>query len=150
MLLDVSSQKGPSRSGKSTFLRILQWIAGERMSSSVSMHQLATNRFAPARLFGKILNTFADLAADDLKDLSVLEALTGEDALDAENKRQPMFTLENMAMLAFSANALPAVAERSLALALEAMTSQQLRDTYMGDVPLNADASVADNWGDAH
>ena len=35
-------------------------------------------------------------------------------------------------------------------LALEAMTSQRLRDTYMGDVPLDADASVADNWGDAH
>lgn len=153
VLLDVSSQMldqtrqptqllflyGPSRSGKSTFLRILRWIAGERMSSSASMHQLATNRFAPARLFGKILNTFADLAADDLKDLSVLKALTGEDALDAENKCQPMFTLENMAMLAFSANAVPAVSETSLAY-FARVSAFHFDRTFLG----REDASIED------
>ncbi len=129
VLMDVASQMldqtrqptrllflyGPSRSGKSTFLRILQWIAGDNLSSSVSMHQLSNNRFAVARLFGKILNTFADLSADDLKDLSILKSLTGEDTLEVENKCQPLFKLENMAMLAFSANSVPAVAETSLA-----------------------------------
>jgi len=40
--------------------------------------------------------------------------------------------------------------EEIKAVALEAMTSERLREKYMGDIPLEADASVADNWGDAH
>ena len=33
---------------------------------------------------------------------------------------------------------------------VEAMTSERLREAYLGDVPLDVDAAVADNWGDAH
>jgi DNA polymerase I-like protein with 3'-5' exonuclease and polymerase domains len=36
------------------------------------------------------------------------------------------------------------------AAALEAMTSQRLQDAYLGDIPLEADASVGDTWGEVH
>ena len=35
-------------------------------------------------------------------------------------------------------------------IALEAMTSQKLREQYLGDIPLEADCNVAETWGDAH
>ena len=100
---------GPSRSGKSTWLRILGKIAGTGLSSSVSLHSLTTERFAPAQLFGKILNTFADLSGDDLQDVAMLKNLTGGDTVQAEFKGRDHFQLNNMAMLAFSANTVPVV-----------------------------------------
>lgn len=42
------------------------------------------------------------------------------------------------------------VAEEVKAVALEAMTSDRLREKYLGDIPLTADAAIAETWGDAH
>ena len=67
----------------------LCWITGEEFSSSVSIRQLNTNRFAPAQLLGTILNTFAEMTANDLKELSRLKAQTGEVEMDVENRCQP-------------------------------------------------------------
>ena len=67
----------------------LCWITGEQFSSSVSIRQLNTNRFAPAQLLGTILNTFAEMTANDLKELSRLKAQTGEVEMDVENRCQP-------------------------------------------------------------
>ncbi|MCP9771634.1 DUF3854 domain-containing protein [Synechococcus sp. Tobar12-5m-g] len=111
---------GPSKSGKSTFLRLLRALAGPVLSSCVSLHSLSAKgtgegRFAPARLFGKVLNAFADLSSDDLGDLSILKCLTGGDPIHAEYKGKDGFDLENMAMLVFSANSIPAVSESSKA-----------------------------------
>jgi len=41
-------------------------------------------------------------------------------------------------------------AEEIKEVALEAMTSDRLREKYLGDIPLTADAAIAENWGDAH
>ena len=41
-------------------------------------------------------------------------------------------------------------AEEIKAVALGAMTSDRLREKYLGDIPLTADAAIAENWGDAH
>ncbi len=30
------------------------------------------------------------------------------------------------------------------------MTSQRLQDAYLGDIPLEADASVGETWGEVH
>ncbi|QEY31981.1 hypothetical protein EVJ50_06760 [Synechococcus sp. RSCCF101] len=43
-----------------------------------------------------------------------------------------------------------AQAEEVKALALEVMTSARLQETYLGDIPLEADANVATSWGEAH
>jgi putative DNA primase/helicase len=70
---------GPSRSGKSTFLRLMTAIAGHENTSAVSLHQLSEDRFASANLYGKILNVAADISADHVRDLSLWKMLTGED-----------------------------------------------------------------------
>jgi putative DNA primase/helicase len=72
---------GPSRSGKGTFLRVLGALAGPDNVSSVSLHQLAENRFMAANVYGKILNASGDLSAAHVEDISIFKMLTGEDQI---------------------------------------------------------------------
>jgi putative DNA primase/helicase len=107
---------GPSRSGKSTYLRIMRAIAGgEQNVSAITLHQLAENRFAAANLYGKVLNVAADLSAADVSDISLFKMLTGEDLIEADRKHGSMFTFTNTALFAFSANEMPQVSESSRA-----------------------------------
>ena len=40
--------------------------------------------------------------------------------------------------------------EQVKAVALEAMTSNKLRERYLGGIPLETDCNVAESWGDAY
>jgi len=106
---------GPSRSGKSTFLRIMRALAGIENTSGVTLHQLAEDRFSTANLYGKSLNVAADLSSRHVEDLSVWKMLTGEDLISANLKYGRMFTFTNQALFAFSANEPPTVSETSRA-----------------------------------
>ena len=100
---------GPPRSGKSTFLRILLALVGKQNTSSVTLHQLSDDRFASANLYGKVLNVAADLSSRDVKDLSSLKMLTGEDQIQGNRKYGAQFSFTSQALLAFSANDVPTV-----------------------------------------
>lgn len=104
---------GPSRSGKSTWLRFMQAVAGVENRTAVTLHDLATDRFAAANVYGKILNAAADLSARHVEDLSVFKMMTGEDPIHANRKYGAQFTFTNQALFAFSANELPTVGESS-------------------------------------
>lgn len=104
---------GPTRSGKSTFLKLVEKIVGERLRSAVTLHQLASDQFAAARLYGKRLNVAADLSSAHVDDLSVFKMLTGEDSINANPKFGTQFTFKNQALFLFSANRVPTVSESS-------------------------------------
>ena len=106
---------GPSRSGKSTHLRLLEAIAGSSHRSAVSLHLLSTDRFAAANVYGSILNAAADLSSAHVEDLSIFKMLTGADSIPANRKYGGQFTFRNRALFAFSANELPTVSENSRA-----------------------------------
>lgn len=108
---------GPSRSGKSTFLRLLKAIAGAANTSAVTLHELGTDQFATANLYGKMLNVAADLSNAHVADLSKFKMATGEDLLHANRKYGQQFSFTNQALFAFSANELPTVSEASRAYA---------------------------------
>lgn len=108
---------GPSRSGKSTFSRLMRQVAGPANVSGVSLHQLADDRFAAAELYGKMLNVDADVKAADVSDLSTFKRLTGEDLVAADKKYGGRFNFINTALFAFIANELPTVSETSRAYA---------------------------------
>lgn len=108
---------GPSRSGKSTLLRILKAIAGASNTSAVTLHALGTDVFATANLYGKTLNVAADLSNAHVNDLSNFKMLTGEDPINANRKYGQQFSFTNQALFAFSANELPTVSEASRAYA---------------------------------
>jgi putative DNA primase/helicase len=106
---------GPSRSGKSTFLRLLEAVAGKENTSAVTLHSLADDKFAAARVHGKILNIASDLSAGHIEDLSIFKMLTGEDPIDANPKYGKPFKFYNQALMGFSANEIPSVGESSRA-----------------------------------
>jgi P4 family phage/plasmid primase-like protien len=108
---------GPSRSGKSTYLRIMAAIAGVINTSAVTLHQLSENRFAAANIYGKILNSAADLSDAHVQDLSVFKMMTGEDPIHGDRKYGNQFVFTNRALFMFSANTLPTVSEDSRAYA---------------------------------
>jgi putative DNA primase/helicase len=108
---------GPSRSGKSTFLRLLKAIAGAVNTSAVTLHDLDRDAFAAANLYGRMLNVAADLSNKHVEDLSLFKMLTGEDVIKANRKYGQQFEFTNQALIAFSANELPTVSEASRAYA---------------------------------
>lgn len=108
---------GPSRSGKSTYIRIMEWMAGKENTSAVTLHQLSDDRFSAANVYGMALNAAADLSSKDVTDLSVFKMMTGEDMIMGNRKYGGQFSFTNTALFAFSANELPSVGESSRAYA---------------------------------
>lgn len=106
---------GPSRSGKSTVLRILRAILGKDNVSSVTLHQLSHDQFAAANVYGKIANIAAELSSEEVRDLTNLKMMTGEDPVHANRKYGNQFSFVNQAFFAFSANEIPNVGEGSRA-----------------------------------
>lgn len=113
---------GPSRSGKSTALRLATAMLGQRGGkggeehiSAVSLQQLSDNQFAAAELYGKAMNVCADLPRDHVNDLSEFKQALGDDPITGNKKYGQMFTFHSVAQFMFSANKLPTVGEESTA-----------------------------------
>jgi P4 family phage/plasmid primase-like protien len=104
---------GERDNGKSTTLRLLEAFLGKHNCSGVPLHELLTNRFAPAELYGKLANTFADLPSGALRSTGMFKALTGGDLIKGERKFKDPFYFYNYAKLLFSANRAPPTEDRS-------------------------------------
>lgn len=104
---------GPTRSGKSTLIRLVEAIVGHDARSAVTLHDLSDSRFAAADLFGKVLNTANELSAAHVDDLATFKAVTGDDPIRAERKYGQPFTFRNRALFVFAANEIPTVSEVS-------------------------------------
>jgi putative DNA primase/helicase len=98
---------GDGGNGKSTFLRAVSAFLGRANVSSLSLHKLESDRFAVARLLGKLANVAADLPSEHLTGTSVFKALTGGDELTGEYKYVDSFDFRPFARLVFSANHAP-------------------------------------------
>lgn len=106
---------GEGNNGKSTLLSVLTAILGKENVAAETLTSLTENRFAPANLWGKLANVFADLPSNPLRYTSVFKALTGGDKVRAETKFGKTFYFVNGAKLVFSANELPEVNDRTRA-----------------------------------
>lgn len=97
---------GPGNTGKSTFLKTIQLVIGNKNISFVPMQKLS-DRFSTAELFGKLVNICPDLPTTVIRDTGVFKIITGEDTVMAEKKYESAFTFSNKARLIFSCNRLP-------------------------------------------
>ena len=98
---------GEGSNGKSTFLRALTAFIGSTNAAGVSLHKLESDRFATARLVGKLANICPDLPSTHLSETSVFKAITGGDMLLAEYKYKDSFEFDPFCRLVFSANHVP-------------------------------------------
>jgi putative DNA primase/helicase len=99
---------GEGANGKSTMLRAYRALLGRQNTAGISLHRLEADRFAAARLQGKLANICPDLPSEHLASTSVFKALTdGDDSVHAEVKYGRQWDLYPFCRLVFSANHLP-------------------------------------------
>lgn len=98
---------GPGRTGKSTFLKLIEFILGKKHISNVPLQDLS-QKFKTGLLFGKLANIYADLPNKALQDTGIFKTLVSGDTIVAEEKFQSPFSFSNKARLLFSCNELPA------------------------------------------
>jgi P4 family phage/plasmid primase-like protien len=112
MTPDTSIQKailltGEGSNGKSTYLRGIIAFVGRRNTTAISLHKLEGDKYAAARLVGKLANVCSDLPSAHLSSTSMFKALTGGDVLSAEYKYHDSFEYVPFTKLVFSANQPP-------------------------------------------
>lgn len=99
---------GDGRNGKTTLIELIKTFLGAANCSGENLQSLVLNKFAPARLHGKLANLYPDVPSKALQQTGVFKMLTGNDTFGAELKFKDGFTFKNYAKLIFSANQLPA------------------------------------------
>jgi putative DNA primase/helicase len=102
---------GTGRNGKGTFLRVLKNLLGEENITAVTLQALASERFAPASLFGKLANIAGDIDGTYMENTARFKAITGEDVINAEFKGRDSFDFTPWAVPVFSANKIPGSAD---------------------------------------
>ena len=102
--------KGSKNSGKSTFVNlIVQYLFGTGVCSSVSLQALLFDRFRLAELDGKVVNAYADLSDQKIRDVGIFKTLTGGDLLTVERKHCNPYQMRNKALFLFSGNKYPKI-----------------------------------------
>jgi putative DNA primase/helicase len=96
--------QGPGANGKSIYLSAVTSFIGRSNCAAMSLHSLEGDRFAAARLMGKLVNVCPDLPSAYLESTSVFKAIVGGDRIPAEYKFRDGFDFEPFARLLFSAN----------------------------------------------
>ena len=120
MLQDVRFGKiavlyGPTHSGKSTCLKLVQAFLGEANVSSLTLHALDNEerRFTRSGLVGKLTNVSADLSNKYLSGDSQVKQIASGDTMTVENKGGHPFDYTPFATLWASSNELPVSHDRS-------------------------------------
>lgn len=101
--------------GKSTFFNWLREMIGPANTSTVRLNDLTNpeRRFTLARLYAKLLNYYADIGNSLIIDPSLIKGITGDDAIDVENKGEQAQTIKPFAKQIFGANRLPSFKDTS-------------------------------------
>lgn len=97
---------GPGGTGKSTVINLLEKAVGKNNISSLSLQDL-NDRFSPTNLFGKLLNSCADIPNRAMEQVDVIKKITGEDTIKGEYKGGAVFFFHSYSKLIFSANEIP-------------------------------------------
>ena len=109
MVPDVSIQKailltGEGANGKSTYLTMLIAFIGKANTAGVALHKLEKDKFAGARLLGRLANICPDLPSEHLSGTSTFKQIVGGDTIDGEYKFRDSFDFVPFCRLVFSAN----------------------------------------------
>lgn len=111
MTVDTKLQKflvitGSGGTGKSTIVRLVNNAIGKENISGLSLQDL-NERFNATNLFGKLLNSCADISSKAMEQVDIIKKITGEDLLKGEYKGGAVFFFKSYSKLMFSANEIP-------------------------------------------
>lgn len=107
---------GTGANGKSTLLKAVTELFGSEQVANVSLHDLISEKFMRSFLEHKMLNVYADISFEELKNLSVIKNIISGDPLTVEKKNLPPFSIKPYAKMVFSCNNLPTLDESTDAI----------------------------------
>jgi len=100
---------GSGRNGKTTLILIIENLIGERNTTHRSINQLSESRFALADLYGKVLNSYADMPSRPIFNTEFFKQLSGGDEITGEKKFKGSFNFKSFAKWWLACNQLPRV-----------------------------------------
>lgn len=95
---------GSGRNGKGTLIRFLERLLGTRNCSAVGLHDLLTNKYRAATLYGKLINLAGDLDSREVHNTALFKSITGGDLVQAEIKYGAAFDFTPWALPFYSIN----------------------------------------------
>jgi P4 family phage/plasmid primase-like protien len=106
---------GNGDNGKSIFIKLIEAFVGLQNCSHVPLQELDNDKFSSADLYGKLVNTFADLKSQKLMATGNFKTLVSGDSVRAQKKYGQPFTFRNYSKLIFSSNRIPDSDDKSQA-----------------------------------
>lgn len=100
---------GQAGAGKSYLVELMRAFIGKKMTTSLSLEQIAKDKFMTAEMYGSYANIKSDLKNDFIPDFETINNLTGQDSLQVQRKGENSFSFTNHAKLLFTANEAPAI-----------------------------------------
>lgn len=100
---------GQAGVGKSYLVELMRAFIGKKMTTSLSLEQIAKDKFMTAEMYGSYANIKSDLKNDFIPDFETINNLTGQDSLQVQRKGENSFSFTNHAKLLFTANEAPTI-----------------------------------------
>jgi P4 family phage/plasmid primase-like protien len=102
----ISVLYGPSNTGKSTWLELLNMVIGDEFTKAIPLQNLSGN-FRTIELLGSRLNTFSEIDNFKLNDTYMIKTLSsGGDRINCDVKNGKPVDFINLAALVFASNTL--------------------------------------------
>ena len=106
---------GNGDNGKGVFIKLMEAFVGPENCSHVALQELDNDKFSSADLYGKLVNTFADLKFQKLVATGNFKTLVSGDSVRAQKKYGQPFHFRNYSKLIFSSNRIPDSDDKSYA-----------------------------------
>ncbi len=105
--------RGPTNTGKSTFLSLLKVFLGPRNCASIPLQYLEGERWGGASLYGKLANIVGEMNDRSIESSALFKQIVGNDSIMAEHKNKPLFEFTPFCKMIFSANRPPMTRDQS-------------------------------------
>lgn len=106
---------GNKHNGKSTFINMISKMLGEENITSLDLKDLS-HTFRPSELFGKLANLGDDIDSKFIENVANLKKFVSGDKVMVEQKYGQPLVFNSYAKFIFSANDLPRVKDRTMAV----------------------------------
>lgn len=126
--------EGPRNTGKTTLLKVIIALLGQKNVSSVSLQRLGRgDKFTNGPIEGKMANIRDELPIDLVRGIDQLKELTGRSMVQAERKFGSEFEFVSYAFMLFACNDLPPIAVDDMAF-WDRVILVKFRKTFGGNV----------------
>lgn len=106
---------GVGKSGKSTFLELVQGLVGVRNTAALSPQDMTKTVFATHSLLGKQTNIVTDIDPTKITETAIFKRVVTGESIQAQQKNKPEFSFKPFCNHLFSANQIPRSSDRTSA-----------------------------------